>query len=112
MAVAADNIGGNAVLTEVVHRIVDALAPDRIYLFGSMARGESHYDSDYDLLVVVDECAIPAYKLSQKAHSALWGLKIAVDVLVWPKESFEQRITLQSSLPATVMREGKLLYAA
>lgn len=112
LKVKEDTISGNPVLAEVVRRIVDTLYPERIYLFGSKARGQDNSDSDYDLLVVVDQCKDPAYKLSQKAHSALWGLKIAVDVLVWPREAFDQRISLQSSLPATVIREGKLLYAA
>ena len=37
---------------------------------------------------------------------------MAADVLVWTRERFDSRLILQASLPATVLREGKLLYAA
>jgi predicted nucleotidyltransferase len=40
---------GNARLTEAVRRLVEAYRPERIYLFGSMARGDAGPDSDFDL---------------------------------------------------------------
>ena len=40
----------NTVLAEVVVRLAKAYHPERIYLFGSKARGDSGQDSDYDLL--------------------------------------------------------------
>jgi len=33
-------------------------------------------------------------------------------VLVWPKSSFERRLHVVASLPATIAREGILLYAS
>ncbi len=39
------------VLGEVVRRLVEAYNPERIYLFGSVARGESGPDSDCDIMV-------------------------------------------------------------
>jgi predicted nucleotidyltransferase len=47
-------------LGEIVRRLVDAYQPERIYLFGSWARGEQNADSDYDLLVVVPDDASPS----------------------------------------------------
>ena len=44
----------NAILNEVVHRLVEAVDPDRIVLFGSRARGDAHPDSDIDLLIIKD----------------------------------------------------------
>jgi predicted nucleotidyltransferase len=46
-------------LAEIVRRLVEAYHPERIYLFGSHARGEAGPDSDYDLMVVVSEKAPP-----------------------------------------------------
>ncbi len=46
-------------LAEVVRRLREAYAPERIYLFGSRARGDSAEGSDYDLLVVVADDAAP-----------------------------------------------------
>lgn len=100
------------VLAEIVRRVVDALAPERVYLFGSKARGEEGPDSDYDLMVVVSNTAEPGYRRAQQAHSVIWGIGTAADILVWSRDAFDRRLHLQASLPATIVREGKLLYAA
>jgi uncharacterized protein len=99
------------VLTEIVRRIVRVLEPDRIYLFGSKARGDAGMDSDYDLMVIVPHLTEPSYRLAQRAHSELWGMGTAVDILVWARENFDSRLHLKASLPATVVREGRLIYA-
>ena len=99
-------------LAEVVRRLVEAYAPERIYLFGSTARGEAGPDSDYDLLLIVPDDAAPERKRSKLAYEQLWGTGTAVDVLVWTRSSFDRRLHLPASLPATVLREGKLLHAA
>ncbi len=41
-----------AALAEIIRRIVEAVHPDQIILFGSQARGDAGPDSDVDLLVV------------------------------------------------------------
>ena len=102
----------DAALAEIVRRLVAAFQPERIYLFGSKARGEEGPDSDYDLMVVVPDDAPPERRRSRRAYEALRGTGTAADVLVWTHESFEHRLHLVSSLPATVEREGKLLYVA
>jgi len=102
----------DAVLAEIVERIVKTLHPTRIYLFGSQARGDATQDSDYDLMVLVDHPRAPILRLSQEGHRALWGLPAAVDLVVWDLEKFDARLHLRASLPSTVVREGKLLHAA
>lgn len=100
----------NRKLVEIVNRLVEAYEPERIYLFGSEARGDAGPDSDFDLLVVVPNEAPPERKRSRLAYERLWGTGVAADVLVWTKESFDSRLHLRASLPSTVLREGKLLY--
>ncbi|MCC6362037.1 MAG: nucleotidyltransferase domain-containing protein [Bryobacterales bacterium] len=100
----------DAVLGEVVRRLVDAYRPLKIYLFGSAARGDAGPDSDYDFLVVVPDDA-PRRRLDPRTgYEALSGLGIAKDVLVWLNGDFTDRLHLKASLPSTVVREGKLLY--
>ncbi len=101
-----------AVLAEIVARLVDAYEPLSIYLFGSKARGDFGPDSDFDLMVVVPDDAEGERRDSKLAYRALWGTGTAKDVLVQPRCYFESRLHLVASLPATVMREGRLLYAA
>jgi len=99
-------------LAEVVRRLVAAYEPLRIYLFGSVARGEAGPDSDYDLMLIVSDDAPPERRRSRLAYEALRGTGIAADVLVSTRSRFERRTHVVASLPATVLREGKLLHAA
>jgi len=99
-------------LAEVVRRLVQAYEPERIYLFGSVARGEAGPDSDYDIMVIVADDAPPERLRSRLAYQALRGTGTAADVVVWPRSGFERRTRVVTSLPATVSREGVLLYAA
>lgn len=99
-------------LREVVSRLVTAYEPERIYLFGSVARGESDPDSDYDLLVVTPDDAPPERKRSRLAYEALRGSGVAADVLVCTRSYFEARKHLRASLVGTVLREGKVVHAA
>jgi len=99
-------------LQAIVSRLVDLFHPSRIYLFGSTARGDEGPESDLDLMVVVDDSPVPALQREMAACRALCGIRSAADVLVWTRREFDARLSVPSSLPATILREGKLLHAA
>jgi predicted nucleotidyltransferase len=99
-------------LAEVVPLLVEAYRPERVYLFGSRAQGDSDPGSDYDLLLVVPDDAPPELTRSRLAYQRLWETGTAADVLIWKRTPFESRLHLPASPPATVLREGKLLHAA
>jgi len=99
-------------LTEMVRRLREHLRPERIYLFGSRARGDAGPDSDYDLLVVVPHSPLPGYKRDQEAFRVLRGVGASKDVIVLTADEFRRKSGVVCSLPATVLREGKLLYVA
>jgi predicted nucleotidyltransferase len=99
-------------LAEVVDRLVQTYRPQKVYLFGSAARGDAGLDSDYDVLVVVPD-DLPASRRDERlGYAALVGTGTSVDVLVYRASEFYGRLPLRASLPATVVREGTLLYAA
>lgn len=99
-------------LAEIVRRLVEAFQPERIYLFGSKARGDEGPDSDYDLLIVVSDDVPPELRDAGIAYRVLWGVGAAVDAVVCRSGWFSARTHLKASLPGTVLREGKLLHAA
>jgi len=99
-------------LAEVIRRLVDAYRPLRLYLFGSRARADASADSDYDVLLVVDDDAPAQRRRGGLAYEVLFGSGASVDVVVVTRSWFETRKHLRSALPATVLREGRLLYAA
>jgi predicted nucleotidyltransferase len=99
-------------LAQIVERLIEAYQPECIYLFGSKARGDNGPDSDFDLMVVVPDSAPNDRKRSRLAYEVLRGTGTAADVLVYTRGAFESRLHLAASLPATVLREGRLVHAA
>lgn len=100
------------VLAEMVRRLVEGYRPERIYLFGSTARGDAGPDSDYDLLIVVPDDVPLNRRSPDLGYTVVEGLPRSGDFLVWTRRRFDSRLHLKASLPSTVLREGKLLYAA
>ena len=103
---------GDPLVAEAVRCLVDALRPEHIYLFGSRGRGDSREDSDYDFMVVVSDSDLPPHRRAQLAHLALRDVRLAADILVWTRQEFDRFLPVVGSLAATILREGRLLYAA
>lgn len=99
-------------LREIVQRLVVALEPEQIFLFGSYAYGEPNKDSDVDLLVIVSQSDEPGYRRAREAYRALRGILTPTDVIVMTREEVQRKRTVRSSLVSQVLREGKLLYGA
>ncbi len=97
------------VLKEVCRRLFDKFDPERVILFGSLARGTADDRSDVDLLVV---CSIHSNrrKVMVDMDRALAGLGIARDIVVLTPEEYEE----DRKIPGTVARpawlEGRVLY--
>ena len=98
------------ILEEVVDRLVQGLQPDRIYLFGSQARGQADEGSDIDLLLVVPDSDLPRHQREALSYDLLWGLTIPVDLIVLTRAEFQRGSRVRTSLPSTVQAEGELLY--
>jgi predicted nucleotidyltransferase len=100
------------VIAEITRRLVEYFHPERIYLFGSTARCDDGPDSDLGFCVVLPDDA-PARLYRPGVHRALWDMGTAVDVVRWPASDFDLRAAhVKASLPATITREGRVLYDA
>lgn len=99
-------------LKEAVRRLVDCFQPDRIYLFGSRARGDAREDSDYDIMLVVPDTLEAHFLRVARAHELIEGIGLPIEVVIFGREQFERQSPVVASLSATVLREGELLYAA
>jgi len=100
------------VLAEMVKRLVEVYKPEHIFLFGSVARAEAGPDSDYDLMVVVPDDAIPERQRSRTGYRAVRHLGAARDIFVTKASDFRRQLHLKASFPATVVREGIVVYGA
>jgi uncharacterized protein len=99
-------------LTGIIVRIVEALQPERIYAFGSRARADAEPDSDIDLMVIVPKSDRPRHQRAQLAYQSVGLHRFPTDILVWTRDEFEQKKANPANLPATILREGRELYAA
>jgi predicted nucleotidyltransferase len=97
------------VLEEVVRRVVEAVGPDRIILFGSYAHGYPHPDSDLDLLVIMPSHQ-PRWQRAIPIYDALRGLLIPKDVVVYTPQEVEEWSEVPQAFVTTAIRTGKVLY--
>lgn len=86
--------------------------PDKVFLFGSVARGEDTLESDIDLLVAVDDLPLVSWKDWSFAIS--WAARrfcpFKVDVKITDVEDLERRKEVVTSPCMWVRKEGILLY--
>ncbi|HKD07874.1 MAG TPA: nucleotidyltransferase domain-containing protein [Bryobacteraceae bacterium] len=101
------------VIREITQRLVDFYRPERIYLFGSAARGDWGPDSDLDFCVVVADDASEELLRTGAIYNRLRGVGLPKDIVPWRRSDFDSRARfVTASLPATIAREGILLYDA
>jgi len=105
---AIDRIEGGT-LDEIVRRIVAAIDPDKIILFGSRARGDSRPDSDYDLLVVKDTTE-RTLKLEQRAYRAMLGVLGPADILVETPQRLNALRDATGCVYRDALKEGHVVY--
>jgi predicted nucleotidyltransferase len=98
------------VLGRMVARVVRAMAPEAIYLFGSRARGDASADSDYDLLVIVSDDA----PVEQRSLSATAGIPrdpgVSLDIVPCRRSVFERRRNDIGTLSYLATHEGHMVY--
>ncbi|MBA4160072.1 MAG: nucleotidyltransferase domain-containing protein [Gemmatimonadetes bacterium] len=100
---------------EVIHqvrdRIVEAVHPEQIWLFGSAARGKTREGSDLDLLVVMDlPEGVSHYAQAAKIHSLFRDLLVPMDIIVMPPEEFARWHSTPGHIARIATRDGVLLH--
>ena len=103
-----DGSPNGRILTDVVRRIVRAVDPDRIVLFGSGARGTMTAGSDLDLLIVKAGCN--SRELAARAQCSLSTEGPPVDVIAATPEQAEKHRDSPSLVLAPALREGVTVY--
>jgi predicted nucleotidyltransferase len=94
---------------ELIDRIVDAVQPLSIILFGSAARMEMGADSDVDILVVMPE-GTHRRQTAQFLHTQFFGIPYAVDVIVATPDDLLKYGNENGLIYKSIMDEGKKLY--
>lgn len=84
---------------------------DRIYLFGSRAKGTERPDSDYDLLLVVNfDKTGDVIKFKDKAYDVVMDILLdtghVVSLKVFKKSEFKRLCSLGTPFTKNVLKEG------
>ena len=96
-------------LKEVTERIVGALAPERVILFGSYAHGKPTPDSDVDLLIVMETEERPSKR--RRAVSRLFRDRpFPMDIVVRTPAEMKQSMERVDPFIHDVLKRGKVLY--
>ena len=96
------------ILDEIIRRIVEVAQPEKIILFGSATRKEIGPSSDVDLLVV--KSGVHRRRLAQAIYMNLFGVGIAVDVVVVTPEDIEKYKDSFALVIEPALREGEVVY--
>lgn len=96
-------------IEDVVERIVQGVQPNKIILFGSHAREDYKGESDYDICVI-KEGVKHRRKLAQRIYRLLYGVGVAVDIIVETPENFDQLKSDPFLIYKEITRDGRLLY--
>jgi len=96
---------------KVIRKIRERISeyrPDKVYLFGSYARGEADELSDIDL-VVIKETGEAFFDRIRHILKIL-DLNRAVDVLVYTPVEFQEMLQRQNAFAEMILEEGILIY--
>ena len=107
---ARKKISGEEILQEIVRRIVAAVQPEKIILFGSAARGEMGPDSDLDFLIIT--ACDHRRNTARKIRRRLIGIGFPIDIIVAKPEDIERYRDEIGLIYRLALKEGKVLYAA
>ncbi len=99
----------DALLEEVVRRILAVGSPAKVVLFGSRARGSARPDSDVDLLIIEDS-TLPRYRRPVRYLKVLRGVFPAKDVVVYTPQEVEAWKEVPTAFITTALREGVVLH--
>lgn len=98
-------------LNEIVRRIVAAVRPLSVVLFGSAGRGQMGPDSDLDLLVVMPD-GTHRRQTARHIYRSLAGIGVAKDIVVVTESDILNYRDNASLVIYPALRDGRELYHA
>ncbi len=96
-------------IDQITRRIVEAMHPARVTLFGSRARGDMRADSDVDLMIEMETDLPPLERMRQVYR--LFGPRLwSMDVIVFTPDEIARQRHSRNSVLREIEAEGKVLY--
>ena len=94
----------------IVGKIVTAVSPLKIILFGSLASGRATDESDLDLLIIHNS-PTSNRNIRQQIDKLLWGRRFGVDLIVRKPEQVNQNVAENNPFyTQNILSDGLVLY--
>ena len=96
-------------IQNITKQLIEKYGPEKIILFGSAARGDLNQANDLDFLIIKQD--VPLYGIDRMRElDELIDRNVAVDMLVYRPDEFEDRVRLGDPFIKAILREGRVLY--
>ena len=96
-------------IRNAIDRLIGVAKPQKIYLFGSYARGDAREQSDLDFLVV-ERALRNRRKEMVRLRDAIRSMRIPVDILVVSESTFAEWADVPGTVVHKAKTEGRLCY--
>jgi predicted nucleotidyltransferase len=98
-------------IQSIVEQLIKAYRPQKVILFGSLARGRMHEGTDIDLFSVKRD--VPDLGVDRiRQLDAMIKYRLATDFIVYKPEEVSERLKMGDPFINSILREGKVLYDA
>ncbi|NIR50201.1 nucleotidyltransferase domain-containing protein [candidate division KSB1 bacterium] len=98
-------------LEKILTRLVQNYKPEKVILFGSLARGKVTEGTDIDLLVIKKD--VPELGVDRiRELERLVRYSFATDFIVYRPDEVEERLRIGDPFLKQIFEEGKVLYDA
>lgn len=102
-------VNNNSNTLSIIREIANSIIPDcRILLFGSRARKDNAFDSDYDFLVITKDTMDIRKKRTLKSmiRKELAKFKIPADILIQSEDEINSKREITGHILRQILREG------
>lgn len=96
-------------IRQAVQKIVDAVHPDKVILFGSYAYGTPNDDSDVDLFVVMESNQSIRARTIQLSE-ILYPRPFPLDIITRTPAELKERLEIGDCFFKEIVTKGKVLY--
>ena len=96
-------------IESITTQLIEKYGPEKIILFGSVARGEYDRANDLDFLIIKRD--VPLYGIDRMRElDELVDRNVATDMLVYRPDEFEERVRIGDPFIKAILKEGRVLY--
>jgi predicted nucleotidyltransferase len=94
-----------------MEQLIYLYKPEKVILFGSLAKGQINQGTDIDLFIIKSE--VPEFGIDRiRQLETIVNYRLATDFIVYKPEEVEQRLKLGDPFVKSILEEGKVLYDA